>query len=277
MARQEIIKKYAVFGNPIKHSMSPLIHEYFASGLKIKLSYKPILGSLGKFEEEAKFFLENGGSGFNVTLPFKEDAFKLSETKSKIASITGSVNTISIKNGAIHGDNTDGIGFVRDIKNNIGYECKDKKILLVGAGGAAMGVIPSILNENPSELQIYNRTFEKAKSLSDSFKNIGPVNVVSQEQIHKHNFDLIINATSIGINNIKFELSKKIFNRETICYDMSYGKISNSFKIWASENNLKFYDGLGMLLEQAAESFYIWELQRPVITEELKSNLKQRL
>ena len=140
-----------------------------------------------------------------------------------------------------------------------------------------MGVIPSILNENPSELQIYNRTFEKAKSLSDSFKNIGPVNVVSQEQIHKHNFDLIINATSIGINNIKFELSKKIFNRETICYDMSYGKISNSFKIWANENNLKFYDGLGMLLEQAAESFYIWELQRPVITEELKNNLKQRL
>ena len=277
MARQEIIKKYAVFGNPIKHSMSPLIHEYFASSLKIKLSYKPILGSLGKFEEEVKFFLENGGSGFNVTLPFKEDAFKLSETKSKIASITGSVNTISIKNGAIHGDNTDGIGFVRDIKNNIGYECKDKKILLVGAGGAAMGVIPSILNENPSELKIYNRTFEKAKSLSDSFENIGPVEAVSQDKIHKHNFDLIINATSIGINNIKFELSKKILNTETVCYDMSYGKISNSFKMWSNENNLKFHDGLGMLLEQAAESFYIWEQQRPVITEELKNNLKQRL
>jgi len=277
MARQEVIKKYAVFGNPIEHSMSPLIHEYFAKNLKINLSYVPILGSLGKFEKEAKIFLGNGGSGFNVTLPFKEDAFKLAETKSKIATITGSVNTISIKNGIIHGDNTDGIGFVKDMKNNIEYDFNDKKILVVGAGGAAMGVIPSILNENPSELKIYNRTFEKAKSLSDSFENIGPVEAVSQDKIHKHNFDLIINATSIGINNIKFELSKKILNTETVCYDMSYGKISNSFKMWSNENNLKFHDGLGMLLEQAAESFYIWELQRPVITEELKNNLKQRL
>ncbi|MDC0481844.1 shikimate dehydrogenase [Gammaproteobacteria bacterium] len=277
MARQEVIKKYAVFGNPIEHSMSPLIHEYFAKNLKINLSYVPILGSLGKFEKEAKIFLGNGGSGFNVTLPFKEDAFRLAETKSKIARITGSVNTISIKNGVIHGDNTDGIGFVKDMKNNIEYDFNDKKILVVGAGGAAMGVIPSILNENPSELKIYNRTFEKAKSLSDSFENIGPVEAVSQDNIHKHNFDLIINATSIGINNIKFELSKKILNTETVCYDMSYGKISNSFKMWSNENNLKFHDGLGMLLEQAAESFYIWELQRPVITEELKNNLKQRL
>ncbi|MAZ79206.1 MAG: shikimate dehydrogenase [Gammaproteobacteria bacterium] len=277
MARQEVIKKYAVFGNPIEHSMSPLIHEYFAKNLKINLSYVPILGSLGKFEKEAKIFLGNGGSGFNVTLPFKEDAFKLAETKSKIARITGSVNTISIKNGIIHGDNTDGIGFVKDMKNNIEYDFNDKKILVVGAGGAAMGVIPSILNENPSELKIYNRTFEKAKALSDSFENIGPVEAVSQDKIHKHNFDLIINATSIGINNIKFELSKKILNTETVCYDMSYGKISNSFKMWSNENNLKFHDGLGMLLEQAAESFYIWELQRPVITEELKNNLKQRL
>ena len=277
MARQEVIKKYAVFGNPIEHSMSPLIHEYFAKNLKINLSYVPILGSLGKFEKEAKIFLGNGGSGFNVTLPFKEDAFKLAETKSKIARITGSVNTISIKNGVIHGDNTDGIGFVKDMKNNIEYDFNDKKILVVGAGGAAMGVIPSILNENPTEIKIYNRTFEKAKSLSDSFENIGPVEAVSQDKIHKHNFDLIINATSIGINNIKFELSKKILNTETVCYDMSYGKISNSFKMWSNENNLKFHDGLGMLLEQAAESFYIWELQRPVITEELKNNLKQRL
>lgn len=277
MVRQEVIKKYAVFGNPIEHSMSPLIHEYFAKNLKINLSYVPILGSLGKFEKEAKIFLGNGGSGFNVTLPFKEDAFRLAETKSKIARITGSVNTISIKNGAIHGDNTDGIGFVKDMKNNIEYDFNDKKILVVGAGGAAMGVIPSILNENPSELKIYNRTFEKAKSLSDSFENIGPVEAVSQDKIHKHNFDLIINATSIGINNIKFELSKKILNTETVCYDMSYGKISNSFKMWSNENNLKFHDGLGMLLEQAAESFYIWEQQRPVITEELKNNLKQRL
>ena len=277
MARQEITKQYAVFGNPIKHSLSPLIHEYFAKSLKIKLSYKPILGSLGKFDTEAKNFLDNGGLGFNITLPFKQDAYKFSKIISKTASITRSVNTIYLKDGIIHGDNTDGIGFVKDMKNNIGYDFKDKKILLVGAGGAAMGVLPSILNENPTEIKIYNRTYEKAKSLSDSLRGIGPVNAVSEEQICEYNFDLIINATSIGVNNIKFELPKKIFSEETICYDMSYGKISNSFKVWSNENNLKFYDGLGMLLEQAAESFYIWESYRPKITEELKNNLKQRL
>ena len=277
MARQEITKKYAVFGNPIKHSLSPLIHEYFAKSLQIKLSYKPILGSLGKFDIEAQNFLDNGGLGFNITLPFKQDAYKFAKIISKTASITRSVNTIYLKDGVIHGDNTDGIGFVKDMKNNIGYDFRDKKILLVGAGGAAMGVIPSILNENPNEIKIYNRTYEKAKSLSDIFKDIGPVNAVSKKQICEYNFDLIINATSIGVNNIKFELSKKIFKEETVCYDMSYGKISNSFKVWSHENNLKFHDGLGMLLEQAAESFYIWELQRPVITEELKNNLKQRL
>ena len=277
MVRPEIIKKYAVFGNPIKHSLSPLIHKNFAKNCNINLSYERILGTLGKFTVEATNFLDNGGLGFNITLPFKQDAFKFAITKSEIATITGSVNTISIKNGVIHGDNTDGSGFITDLKKNIGYNLSGKKILLVGAGGAARGVIPNILYQLPSELKIYNRTLEKAQNLANAFKSIGEISSVKKEDLNKYNFDLIINATSIGISNLKFELPNTIYKEDAVCYDMSYGKTSNSFMSWAEENNLKFYDGLGMLLEQAADSFYIWEGERPEITDELRKILINQL
>ena len=154
------MKKYAVFGNPIKHSMSPLIHTYFAKSLNIELTYEAILGNIGKFQIEAEGFLKKGGLGFNITLPFKQEAFNLAETRSDIAEITGSVNTISLNKGRVHGDNTDGYGFIKDIKNNIGYSLESKKVLLLGAGGAAMGIIPNILYEHPLELKICNRTLE---------------------------------------------------------------------------------------------------------------------
>ena len=271
------MKKYAVFGNPIKHSMSPLIHSYFAKSLNIELSYEPILGSLDKFEIGAEKFLKNGGLGFNITLPFKQDAFNFAEIKSDIAMITGSVNTISLKGGVIHGDNTDGSGFTKDLKNNIKYEVANKKILILGAGGAAMGVIPNVLSEEPSELKICNRTFSKAQILSKKFSSFGDVDAITIDSQKKLQFDLIINATSIGINNLKFDLPNNFFKKETVCYDMSYGKAANSFMNWAKKNNLKFYNGLGMLLEQAADSFYIWEQKRPLITDELRSILNKQL
>tara|TARA_S200000501_G_scaffold170948_1_gene161039 strand:+ start:3453 stop:4268 length:816 start_codon:yes stop_codon:yes gene_type:complete len=271
------MKRYAVFGNPIKHSMSPLIHSYFAKSLNIEISYEPILGTIGKFNIEARNFLKDGGSGFNITLPFKQDAYNLATTKSNIALITGSVNTISLKDGEIHGDNTDGSGFIEDLTKNIGYIVENKKILLMGAGGAAMGVIPNILYENPAELKIFNRTFKKAKDLSKKFSDIGEIQAINIENENKLEFDLIINATSLGIDNVDFVLPKSFFKEDTICYDMSYGEASNSFMSWANKNNLKFYNGLGMLLEQAADSFYIWESKRPLITNELRSILKQRL
>jgi len=275
MAKQEIIKKYAVFGNPIEHSLSPIIHKYFAKSLNINLSYEPILGTLGKFNVEVKNFLDSGGLGCNITLPFKQDAFNYVTEKSEIAMITESVNTISMKNGVIYGDNTDGSGFIADLKKNIGYNIKNKKILLLGAGGAAMGIIPNILHEIPSSLKIYNRTTEKAKNLADKFSNAGEISIIRKEELETNKFDLIINATSIGINNLKFELSEKIYKENTVCYDMSYGKASHSFMDWAKDNNLKFYNGLGMLLEQAADSFFIWESKRPLITDELKNILKK--
>ncbi len=271
------MKKYAVFGNPIEHSLSPLIHAYFAENLGIKLTYKAILGTIGKFELEAKNFLKTGGKGFNITLPFKQEAYNLAETKSEIAEITGSVNTISLKDGLIHGDNTDGSGFIKDIKNNIGFDIKNKKVLLLGAGGAAMGIIPNILYEHPLELKIYNRTREKAEKLCDKFLDIGKLDYVAKSDLEKYKFDIIINSTSVGISNEDFYLPKNFFNNNSICYDLSYGAASNSFRKWANENNLIFYDGVGMLLEQAADSFYIWELRRPSITNELKSILLEKL
>ena len=271
------MKKYAVFGNPIKHSMSPLIHTYFAKSLNIELTYEAILGNIGKFQIEAGGFLKKGGLGFNITLPFKQEAFNLAETRSDIAEITGSVNTISLKKGRVHGDNTDGYGLIKDIKNNIGCNLESKKVLLLGAGGAAMGIIPNILYERPFELKICNRTLEKAKKLCNKFSDLGKLDIVEMQDTENYKFDVIINSTSAGMSNSDFSLPVNFFKDNTVCYDLSYGIATNSFKNWADKNNLIFYDGLGMLLEQAAESFYIWESKRPLITDELKNILKAKL
>ena len=163
------MKKYAVFGNPIKHSMSPLIHTYFAKHSGIELTYEAILGTIGKFELEAKEFLNKGGQGFNITLPFKQEAYNLADIKSDIAKITGSVNTISIKDGLIYGDNTDGSGFIKDIKNNIGYDIRKKKVLILGAGGAAMGIIPNILYEQPQNSRFIIEHMKKLKNYAINF------------------------------------------------------------------------------------------------------------
>ena len=277
MVKRKIIRKYAVFGNPIKHSLSPLIHKYFAKEFNIDLSYEPILGSIENFQTEAKEFLINGGLGFNITLPFKQEAFNMALTHSKVAEITKSVNTISLKDGVIHGDNTDGSGFIKDLKNNKGYQLQNKKVLLVGAGGAAMGVIPNILYESPKILSIHNRTFSKAEKLANALTSFGNIKAISETDIIKEKYDLIINATSIGISNLEFKLNNKIIHKNSVCYDMSYGKASNSFEKWATQNNLIFHNGLGMLLEQAADAFLIWESQRPSVTEELKKILEDNL
>jgi shikimate dehydrogenase len=271
------MKKYAVFGNPIKHSMSPVIHAYFAKNLGIELSYEAILGTIGKFEDEAKDFLKKGGSGFNITLPFKQEAYNIADIKSDVAEITGSVNTISVSQGRIHGDNTDGSGFIKDIKNNIGYDLGGKKVLLLGAGGAGMGIVPNIIYENPSEFKIYNRTFKKAERLCNKFSEIGYINAISADELKKNKFDIIINSTSAGMSNSDFYLPDNIIRNDGIFYDLSYGTATNFFRNWAEKNKLLFYDGLGMLLEQAADSFYIWESKRPLITDELKSILSKKL
>tara|TARA_B100001109_G_C18806179_1_gene447364 strand:+ start:373 stop:1206 length:834 start_codon:yes stop_codon:yes gene_type:complete len=277
MAQQELIKKYAVIGNPIEHSLSPTIHEYFARKLNINLSYEKIFSDVDKFELELKKFFEGGGLGCNVTLPFKRDAFLFTEEKSDIAKITGAVNTISKKNGVYFGDNTDGSGFIRDLKKNIKFDIAGKEVLILGAGGASMGIIPNIFLEKPKSLKIFNRTLENAKSLVERFSSIGNINYIEKSDLIESKFDLIINATSQGMNQKSFDFTNRVFNDGSILYDLSYGNASKNIKDWAIENKIQFFDGLGMLIEQAADSFLIWEGERPNMIEELKNILIKEL
>ena len=277
MAQQELIKKYAVIGNPIKHSLSPTIHEYFAQKLNINLSYEKIFSDVDKFELELKKFFEGGGLGCNVTLPFKRDAFLFTEEKSDVAKITGAVNTISKKNGVYFGDNTDGSGFIRDLKKNIKFDIAGKEVLILGAGGASMGIIPNIFLEKPKSLKVFNRTLENAKSLVERFSSIGTINYIEKGDLIESKFDLIINATSQGMSQKSFDFTKRVFNDGSILYDLSYGNASKNIKDWAIENKIQFFDGLGMLIEQAADSFLIWEGERPNMIEELKNILIKEL
>lgn len=277
MAQQELIKKYAVIGNPIEHSLSPIIHEYFAHKLNINLSYEKIFSDVDKFELELKKFFEAGGLGCNVTLPFKREAFLFTEEQSDIAKITGAVNTISKKNGVYFGDNTDGSGFIRDLKKNIKFDIAGKEVLILGAGGASMGIIPNIFLEKPKSLRIFNRTLENAKSLVERFSSIGNINYIEKSDLVENKFDLIINATSQGMNQKSFDFTNRVFNDGSILYDLSYGNASKNIKDWAIENKIQFFDGLGMLIEQAADSFLIWEGERPNMIEELKNILIKEL
>ena len=277
MAQQELIKKYAVIGNPIKHSLSPTIHEYFAHKLNINLSYEKIFSDVDKFELELKKFFEAGGLGCNVTLPFKREAFLFTEEQSDVAKITGAVNTISKKNGVYFGDNTDGSGFIRDLKKNIKFDIAGKEVLILGAGGASMGIIPNIFLEKPKSLRIFNRTLENAKSLVERFSSIGNINYIEKSDLIESKFDLIINATSQGMNQKSFDFTNRVFNDGSILYDLSYGNASKNIKDWAIENKIQFFDGLGMLIEQAADSFLIWEGERPNTIEELKNILIKEL
>ena len=277
MAQQELIKKYAVIGNPIEHSLSPTIHEYFARKLNINLSYEKIFSDVDKFELELKKFFEGGGLGCNVTLPFKREAFLFTEEKSDVAKITGAVNTISKKNGVYFGDNTDGSGFIRDLKKNIKFDIAGKEVLILGAGGASMGIIPNIFLEKPKSLKVFNRTLENAKSLVERFSSIGTINYIEKGDLIESKFDLIINATSQGMSQKSFDFTKRVFNDGSILYDLSYGNASKNIKDWAIENKIQFFDGLGMLIEQAADSFLIWEGERPNTFEELKNILIKEL
>ena len=206
-------------------------------------------------------------------MPFKQNAFDYVQQSSELAKITGSVNTIYKNGGIFFGDSTDGTGFIADLEKNKDFYIKDKRILILGAGGASMGIIPSIFLKKPASIKIYNRTYKNAKKVIEKFSFLGDISILDKENIEKNKFDLVINATSQGMSSENFELPVGIFEKGTICYDLSYGTAAKNFMNFAKENKLKFYDGLGMLMEQAAESFFIWEGIRPDITKELHEKL----
>jgi shikimate dehydrogenase len=254
-----MIDRYAVFGNPIAHSKSPLIHAAFARQTGQSLTYEAILAPLDGFAVSVNNFAASGGSGANVTLPFKEEAYRLSTRLSERAEKAAAVNTLTFSGGEIMGDNTDGAGLVRDIRDNLSHSITGKNILLMGAGGAARGVILPLLAESPASLTVANRTLEKAEELRLNFATI---RASSYAALQGQSFDLVINATSSGLSGELPPLLDGIFAPNALAYDMMYGR-ETPFMRFAREQGASVADGIGMLVEQAAEAFFIWRGVRP--------------
>lgn len=257
--------RYAVMGNPIAHSKSPLIHTLFARQTGQDIEYSAILVEPDGFKHAVEAFQAGGGKGLNITVPFKEQAWALASTRSDRAERAGAVNTLVLDNtGTRFGDNTDGAGLVRDLTINHGAVLKDRRLLLVGAGGAARGVTEPLLNETPALLVIANRTPGKAIDLARNYCDLGRVEGCGLDDLEGQSFDIIINATAASLSGAIPALHDSVVTSNTWCYDMMYGNEPTAFVRWAQARGAaKALDGLGMLVEQAAESFYLWRRVRP--------------
>ncbi|WP_426143895.1 shikimate dehydrogenase [Pseudomonas sp. DWP3-1-2] len=255
---------YVVFGNPIGHSKSPLIHSLFAEQTGQVLDYRTALAPLNDFTAFAQTFFQEG-RGANVTVPFKEEAFRMADSLTRRAQRAGAVNTLSkLADGTLLGDNTDGAGLVRDLTVNCGISLRGKRILLLGAGGAVRGALEPLLAERPAVLVVANRTVEKAEQLAQQFADLGPVFASGYDWLEE-SVDVIINATSASLAGELPPISPSLIQAgHTFCYDMMYGKEPTAFCRWATEHGAaQSVDGLGMLVEQAAEAFLLWRGVRP--------------
>jgi shikimate dehydrogenase len=263
----ELKKHFAVIGNPIHHSLSPQIHRAFAKEAGLHIDYEAVLSPLDEFKKTTHKLILQKLSGANVTLPFKKEAYELASQHSNYAKIAEAVNTLEFKDDQIIGHNTDGIGLLRDLEQNLNVDLKSKKILLIGAGGASEGVIYSLLEKEPSQLTLTNRTIEKSNVIKNKIdvhaKSFDVnLNVIEIAKLPHQYFDLIINATSAGLNNADLGMDHKVFYEGSLAYDMMYGK-ETSFIREAQSQGSKTSDGLGMLVEQAAEAFFIWHHIQP--------------
>lgn len=256
--------KYIVVGNPINHSKSPLIHTLFACQTGQNMDYQCQLVALDGFVTAMDAFFADGGKGCNITVPFKEQAFEYATQLTQRAQLAGAVNTLKhLDDGTILGDNTDGEGLVQDLLQQH-VELKDKRILLIGAGGAARGVILPLLAHQPQRLIISNRTLAKAQQLVVLFTEYGDVEALSFDDLNEHVFDVVINSTSASLSGDVPAIPVSIINSQTICYDMVYGSAATAFNVWSQQQGaIKTIDGLGMLVGQAAESFMLWRGLRP--------------
>ncbi|PQA32481.1 shikimate dehydrogenase [Amnimonas aquatica] len=277
--------RYAVIGHPIAHSKSPRIHAAFAAETGQDLSYEALLAPLDDFAGTWRRFVAAGGRGANVTVPFKEEAWRLCDVRSPRAEQAGAVNTLSVDaDGRVRGDNTDGVGLVRDIADNAGWPLVGRRVLLLGAGGAARGVVGPLLAAGAGEVLIANRTADKAVALAALFGSAGaaplPVSGLAlaalAESAAAMPCDVIINATSASLQGERLGLADGWFHGATAVYDMMYGA-ETPFLAWAREAGLQQRrDGLGMLVEQAAEAFFIWRQVRPrtdAVMAALRANL----
>lgn len=257
--------RYAVIGNPIEHSKSPAIHTAFATQTAQDLSYERILGDLEEFESDVTDFFTAGGCGLNVTVPFKERAFQLADSLSERAQSAGAVNTlIRQPDGSLRGDNTDGVGLVRDLGCNHRFNFAGARILLLGAGGASRGVLRPLLAEAPKSLIIANRTASKAEALAADMALLGPVKGCGLDGLSGRQFDLIINGTAAGLSDEVPPIPDDCLAEGGWTYDMMYANQPTAFVRWGQAHAAaQALDGLGMLVEQAAEAFYRWRGVRP--------------
>lgn len=259
---------YCVIGDPITHSRSPEIHRFFADQQADSIKYESKRVDEASFQNFVRNFFESGGAGLNITLPHKESAYLLCDELSERAALSRAVNTLFMDDlGLLHGENTDGLGLVRDIVNNHGVVIRNKRILIIGAGGAARGVIHDLASCNPASVSIINRTHHRAEALAKYFN----VEALEVKVAFERNFDLIINATASSLVGELPPICSEMLAPNCCCYDMMYSKEDTSFVRWARENGVsRTMDGLGMLVEQAAEAFFLWRGSRPITAPLLK-------
>jgi shikimate dehydrogenase len=261
--------RYAVIGNPVGHSKSPIIHAEFARQTGQDIEYSRVLAPLDGFGAAVEEFRRCGGKGLNVTLPFKLEAYRLATQRSARATDAEAVNVLSFDRDSIQGDNTDGIGLVRDIETNLGFPLADRRVLLLGAGGAAQGALGPLLAARPAILAVGNRTAEKAQRLVARFTSSGrfPGTALQAGSFHSYagaRFDLVVNATSASLKDTAPDIPMGLFAAESMAYDMMYGQGLTPFlRLAQQQGAARLADGLGMLVEQAAESFLIWRGIRP--------------
>jgi shikimate dehydrogenase len=267
------IPRYGVMGNPIAHSLSPTIHRAFAEQTGQTLTSERIQVAPENFETAVREFFANGGLGLKITLPLKELAWRIADERGSRALLAGAVNTLCLQNnGSLFGENHDGVGLVRDVLQNQHWPLRDKRVLILGAGGAVRGVLGPLLAEQPREIVIANRTLEKAQRLVEIFSHLGHVRACDYAALSGQSFDFVINGTSADVLKQTLILPDGLLAPGAKCYDMMYRLDGpTSFLQWAmSQGALNYADGLGMLVEENAEAFFLWRGVRPETTSVLK-------
>jgi shikimate dehydrogenase len=254
--------RYAVIGHPVAHSSSPLIHAEFARQTGADIAYDLLPAPLDGFRATVLAFRDAGGRGLNVTLPFKREAWQLATRRSDRAEGARAVNTLTFDRGGIAGDNTDGAGLVRDVELNLGFALAAKRLLVLGAGGAAWGIVLPLLASGIAHLTVVNRTVSRAEELKRHLARFANVEACGYESLAGGRFDLVINATSAGLRDDAPLIPRTVFAPGALAYEMVYGKLT-PFMRFAAACGAQVADGLGMLVEQAAESFLVWRGVRP--------------
>jgi|HubBroStandDraft_1064217.scaffolds.fasta_scaffold42014_3 shikimate dehydrogenase len=268
--------RYGVFGHPVSHSLSPFIHAMFARETGQDMSYRPFDVPPEELVARVRSFFSEGGSGLNITLPHKLAAVELATELTERAAHAAAVNTLALRDGKVLGDNTDGIGLVRDLCDNLGVVITNRRVLVLGAGGATRGVLAPLLGLQPEELIIANRTADRAEALAAAFADLGDAHGVGFADVGDDAFDLVINATSASLSGEMPPLPPAAVGPQTVCYDLAYGKDATAFVKWAqSIGCAQALQGLGMLVEQAAESFHVWRGVRPQ-TASVRAALRER-